>query len=253
MLEIQQFGTPSDHPTLVIVHGLFGSGRNWRAIARHFGRDRHVVTLDMRNHGNSFWSDDHSYPAMADDLRKVIQSLDSPIDLMGHSMGGKAAMVLALESPELINRLLIIDIAPTGYNHDQASNVEIMKSLPISDLTRRSEADEILAESHLEPAVRAFFLQSLILSEQGNSWKLNLDSLGKNMDLILGFPEISGQFKRPALFLRGALSPYVSKDEYPRIKALFPASSIQSIDGAGHWLHAEATRAFITAVASFID
>ena len=115
MLKIQTFGNKTHITDLLIVHGLFGSGRNWRAIARNISSDRQVHVVDMRNHGESFWNADNSYESMAEDLKKIITSLKSPVDVLGHSMGGKASMVLAISNPDLVNRLLIVDIAPTPY------------------------------------------------------------------------------------------------------------------------------------------
>jgi len=123
MLKIQSFGNKSNFPDLLIVHGLFGSGRNWRAIARNISTDRQVHIVDMRNHGESFWNDDNSYESMAEDLKEVISSLEGPVDVLGHSMGGKASMVLAINNPNLITKLLIVDIAPTQYKHDQSMNI----------------------------------------------------------------------------------------------------------------------------------
>jgi len=161
MINFDSFGDRTENPDLLIVHGLFGSARNWRAIARNLSSDRQVHVVDMRNHGDSFWDDDHSYPAMADDLKSVIEHIGAPMDVLGHSMGGKASMVLSLQNPELVHRLMVIDIAPVAYEHDQVSNVEIMQSLDLNSITRRSEADQILSASLPEAAVRAFFLQSL--------------------------------------------------------------------------------------------
>ena len=173
MLKIQSFGNKSNFPDLLIVHGLFGSGRNWRAIARNISSDRQVHIVDMRNHGESFWNDDNSYESMAEDLKEVISSLEGPVDVLGHSMGGKASMVLAINNPNLITKLLIVDIAPTQYKHDQSMNISIMKNLPIADLARRSDADQILQKKLPNNSLRAFFLQSLIISSTGNTWQLN--------------------------------------------------------------------------------
>ena len=157
MLNIQSLGNQSNIPDLLIVHGLFGSARNWRAIARNLSTDRQVHVVDMRNHGDSFWDADNSYEAMANDLAKVIQSLGVTLDILGHSMGGKAGMVLALTYPELVNRLLVADIAPAKYAHDQSFNVAAMQLLPLNSFTRRSEADVILAKTLPDKNIRAFF------------------------------------------------------------------------------------------------
>lgn len=253
LLESQTFGEESDQPTLLVVHGLFGSGRNWRAIARHLSRGRRVVTVDMRNHGGSFHSDQNSYFDMADDLAAVIDGLGAPVDVLGHSMGGKAAMVLALGRSTLVNRLIVADIAPVAYRHSQVSNIDAMRTVPLGEITRRSEADSYLAQTISEQGVRAFLAQSLVVSPEGNRWMLNLDALAENMNQIVGFPDVSGQFTQPALFLRGGLSDYVAPASHARIADLFPQSTIETVPQTGHWLHAEAPRRFMAAVQAFLD
>ncbi len=252
MINFQSFGESSDKHPLLIVHGLFGSARNWRGIGRNLSADRQVHVVDMRNHGDSFWDDDNSYDALGQDLAEVIEHLGGPMDVLGHSMGGKAAMVLALKHPALVNRLIVADIAPKAYQHDQVSNVQIMKNLDLSGFTRRSEADAVLAQSVPEAAIRSFFLQSLIISDQGNRWQLNLDALGQNMDLIVGFPNVRGMFEGPSLFLRGGASPYVLDSDMSEIIEQFSSAELSTIAGVGHWLHAEAPREFIAKVKAFL-
>ncbi len=252
LLKTQEFGEAGDAPTLLVVHGLFGAGRNWRGLARSLARDRRVVTVDMRNHGESFWDASNTYRDLAQDLARVIDDLGAPCDVLGHSMGGKASMVLALRHGEQVNRLIVADIAPVPYGHSHISNVAVMKSIPIDTLTRRSEAEEIMAEQIADPGVRAFLLQSLILSPEGNRWALNLDALQANMADIVSFPETDGRFGRPALFLRGGKSPYVKDEHRPLIESLFPEARIETLPEAGHWLHADDPRGFLAAVSGFL-
>ncbi len=252
MLNKQTFGDATDHPTLLIVHGLFGSGRNWRAIAKRFSRDRQVVTVDMRNHAGSFWHDDHRYCDLADDLAHCLAGIEGPVDVLGHSMGGKAVMVLALRSPSNLNRLIVADIAPFAYSHSQMPNITAMRAMDIARVTRRSEADKMLSNQIADAATRAFLVQNLELSENGARWTLNLDALANNMDDIIGFPNITGTFQNATLFVKGGLSDYVMPEHLPKIKQLFPNLNVQEIEGAGHWLHAEKPQAFIKTVADFI-
>lgn len=237
---------------LIIAHGLYGSARNWGVIAKRLSSERQVVAVDMRNHGSSPRDPDHSYAALADDLAQVIADLGGRADLLGHSMGGKAAMVLALSRPALVSRLIVADIAPVAYAHSQVQYIEAMKAVDLGAISRRSEADAYLAPHVPEPALRAFFLQSLEFGEGGAQWKLNLDVLAAEMDKIVGFPEVSGQFDGPALFVTGETSDYVSEADWPRITALFPKARREVIGGAGHWVHAEAPRPFVEAVAGFL-
>jgi pimeloyl-ACP methyl ester carboxylesterase len=201
----------------------------------------------MRNHGDSPWSEVHDYPAMAGDLAEAI---DGRWDVLGHSMGGKAAMVLALTRPEKVNRLVVADIAPVAYGHTQAHLVAAMEGLDLSALATRSDADRALSASVEDAGVRAFLLQSLDLRE--TRWRLNLGVLGREMPKILSFPDIEGRFDGPVLFLSGATSSYVLPEHRDRIRALFPAARFAKIPGAGHWLHAEKPREFEAAVAAFL-
>jgi len=239
-------------PTLLIVHGLFGSGRNWGVIARHLADTRDTVTVDLRNHGFSPRHPTQSYPDMAADLAQVIATLTGPVDLLGHSMGGKAAMLLALTQPALIRRLVVADIAPIAYSHDQTRNIEAMRGLDLSHLTSRTEADRRLSATLPDPALRAFFLQSLDLKAHPPQWRLNLDVLEAEMPLIVGWPAVTGQFPGAALFLSGAESSYVLPEHRPVIRDLFPKSRFARLPGVGHWLHAEKPRDFEETVRVFL-
>lgn len=231
-------------PPLVIAHGLFGSGRNWGVISKRLSDIRHVIAVDMRNHGDSFHADASGYEDMAGDLAVVIGSLGGRADLLGHSMGGKAAMVLALREPELVDRLIVADIAPVTYEHSQMHVLDAMRAVDLTGVKFRSQVDPKLAEFLDEPSLRAFLLQSLAMDAAGARWKLNLDALGVEMSRILGFPKVSGRFDGPTHFVTGANSDYVKNDYKPRILELFPNAGFNVVEGAGHWLHAEAPRAF---------
>ncbi len=250
MLKTAEYGE-GDIP-LIIVHGLFGSARNWRVLQKRLSADRHVVAVDLRNHGDSFWADDNSYEALAADLAEVIKAHGGVADLLGHSMGGKAAMVLALRHPEMVRKLIVADIAPVAYAHTQARHIEAMKAVDMAKVTRRSEADKQLAATVPDAPLRAFFLQSVALENGTARWQLNLDALGAEMPKIMGFPDLPGPYTGPTLFLRGAHSDYVKPEMTPRIKQLFPLAEFVVIDNAGHWLHAEQPRAFQAAVAQFL-
>ncbi|MBQ1202704.1 MAG: alpha/beta fold hydrolase [Loktanella sp.] len=245
MLNTVLYDGPEATP-LLIAHGLFGSARNWGAIAKRLSETRPVITVDMRNHADSPWFDSHSYPDMAADLAQVI---DRPMDVLGHSMGGKAAMVLAVRHPDLVRKLIVADIAPVTYTHSQMGPLAAMRGLDPTSVSTRAEAKDRLAA--LDPGVADFLLQSLDMKDR--RWRLNLDVLAAEMDHIIGFPELSGQFEGPALFLSGAKSDYVRPEHRAPIKALFPAARFAKIPGAGHWLHAEKPREFIGSVAAFLD
>ncbi|MEO1797925.1 MAG: alpha/beta fold hydrolase [Pseudomonadota bacterium] len=243
-LEFGDGGTP-----LVIAHGLFGSGRNWGVLAKRFSATRRVICVDMRNHAGSFWHDDTSYEAMARDLAEVLAPLGEA-DLLGHSMGGKAAMVAALSGAP-VRRLIVADIAPVSYTHTQMPMIDAMEALDLSTIETRTEADAALSAHIEEPGIRAFLLQSLDV--RARSWRLNLAALRAGMPGILGFPDVSGTFAGPTFFLSGGASDYVESSARPTIKTLFPKARFAKIPGAGHWLHAEKPREFEAAVTAFLE
>lgn len=193
MLNRVRTGAPGGAPPLVIAHGLFGSARNWGAIARVLGRRGPVVAVDMRNHGDSAWTATHRYPDLAGDLAEVIEAEGGVADVLGHSMGGKAAMALALLHPGRVRRLIVADIAPVAYDHDQGRYVAAMANLDLAGLTGRAEADHRLAAAVPEPGVRAFLLQSLDLRASPPRWRLNLATLAAEMGAISGWPDQIGR------------------------------------------------------------
>ena len=251
MLNTIEHGVRTDRPGLLIVHGLYGSARNWGVIAKRLSEDRQVLAVDMRNHGLSPWYETHSYPDMADDLARVLDGLDGPFDVLGHSMGGKAAMVLALTRPELVNRMIVADIAPVTYSHSQGHFIDAMKAVDLNKIERRSDAAEQLEQVVDDPTLITFFTQSLDVKEK--QWRLNLDVLARDMPNILSFPDVSGEFDKPTLFLSGANSDYVKRDYRSDIKALFPQAQFAKIPRAGHWLHAEKPREFQAAVRTWLS
>ena len=251
MLNFIQHGERTDNPGLLIAHGLYGSARNWGVIAKRLSEGREVVAVDMRNHGLSPWNNTQSYQDMAGDLAQVLEQLNGPFDVLGHSMGGKASMVLALTRPELVNRLIVADIAPVGYGHSQIQFIEAMRAVDLQSVSKRSDAESQLADHVDDPMLRSFFTQSLDLKEK--KWRLNLDVLADEMPKILNFPEVSGEYLGQTLFLSGALSDYVKREYRPEIKALFPNAGFLKIPGAGHWLHAEKPREFEAAVKAWLE
>lgn len=251
MLNFVEYGHKSDAPSILIVHGLFGSARNWGVIAKRLSSDHHVVAVDMRNHGESNWQDSHSYFDLADDLAEVIRHIGAPMNVLGHSMGGKAAMVLALQQPDLVNRLLVADIAPVAYGHTQMPLINAMRALDLSGVEKRSDADRLLSADVAEASVRAFLLQSLDV--KANRWRLNLDVLAAEMDKVLGFPRVAGRFDHPTLFLSGGASDYVLPEHRAGIKELFTNAYFAKIPDVGHWLHAEKPREFEASVRVFFE
>jgi pimeloyl-ACP methyl ester carboxylesterase len=190
---------------------------------------------------------------MAGDLAATIAGLGARADLLGHSMGGKAAMVLALSEPAGVRRLVVADMAPTSYGHSQMEYVRAMQAVDLAAVRRRADADAMLSAAVPEASLRGFFLQSLALGPSGAAWKLNLPALADEMPGIMAFPELAGRFEGPTLFLTGGRSDYVRPEHWPEIRRLFPGARHVEIPGAGHWLHADAPDAFAAAVAEFLD
>ncbi len=251
MLNTIVHGEPSLNPPLMIAHGLYGSARNWGVIARRLSDERQVIAVDMRNHAHSMWTARHTYPDLAGDLAEIIESLGGSADVLGHSMGGKAAMTLALQHGDLIRKLVVADIAPVAYSHSQIQFIEAMRAVDFSRVARRSDAVEQLADQGVEQALQSFFTQSLDVA--GKRWLLNLDVLAAEMPKIMGFPEFDTHWDGPALFLSGAASDYVLPEHRSKIRTLFPGARFAKIPDAGHWLHAEKPRAFEAAVRTFLN
>ncbi len=238
---------------VLILHGLFGRKRNWQAIQKSLADDARIVTADMRNHGDSPWDDEMSYPVMAEDLAQLIRTLDAgPAVVVGHSMGGKAAMALALTEPDLVGGLMVIDIAPVPYDHSYQPYIEAMRGVPLHELERRSQAEEYMADAIPDPGIRAFLLQNLGQDEGGLSWQVNLDAIEKDMPDILDFPAHLGEpYEGPSLFLRGGKSDFVEDGHFPLIENLFPMAEVADVTDAGHWVHAEKPDDVIRAIRDF--
>lgn len=248
-------GDDTSQIPVLLAHGLFGSARNLGGIARRLAETRRVISVDMRNHGDSFHDPDHSYPALAEDLAKVIAQFGGRADVIGHSMGGKAVMTLALSHPEMVGRLAVLDISPISYRHNQDGLIAAMQGLKRHGLTLRSEADRRLSTSIDDPGVRAFLLQSLDLKSDPAQWKMNLDALSQQMLVIVGWPDTlaPGAFTGPALVLAGAASTYCDPDGQSAIRRFFPQAQVELLPGLGHWLHAEDPKGIADRLVAFLS
>ena len=242
-------------PPLLILHGLFGSARNWSSFARSLAETHRVYALDLRNHGSSPWSSAMSYREMAEDVRDFMARHGlSGAAVLGHSMGGKTAMVLALHHGDAVGALCVVDIAPVPYGHTHLPFIAAMQAVDLSGVTRRSQVNEHLKSSIEDPMLRNFLLQNLVLTAGALAWRINLAALAANMDALIGFPtEIEGQsYGGPALFAAGAKSDYLLPDHHGTIRRLFPAAEIHVIPDAGHWVHAEQPEALRARVVAFL-
>jgi pimeloyl-ACP methyl ester carboxylesterase len=251
-LEAVEYGAG---PPLAILHGLFGSGRNWAGVAQRLAAHHRVIALDLRNHGASPWADRMDYGEMAGDVRTtMLASGHRRFALVGHSMGGKAAMVLALGQGAAVERLAVVDIAPVAYPPAHLAHVRAMRALDLRGLKRRSEADTRFAPDVADPAERAFLLQNLVFEDGKAHWRLNLAAIERQMPHLVGFPAMppGAAYHGPALFISGGRSGYLCAEHEPEIRRLFPNARISRIAEAGHWLHAEQPQAFLDIVEPFL-
>ena len=245
----------SSGPRVVWLHGLFGQGRNFTQIAKALTPELTSVLVDLPNHGKSAWTEDPSYEAVADTVADWLStSYDGASHVVGHSMGGKVAMVLALRHPELVDRLVVADISPAVS--DGAGEFEhLLDSLARIDLDsieRRAEADAQLAQWVRDERVRGFLLQNLRTTKDGFTWQANLALLRRELGLIGGFPDVDATFEHPVLWIAGGRSDYVQPEHAEVMRRLFPRTTSVTIKGAGHWVHSEKPEAFTSAVRTFL-
>jgi pimeloyl-ACP methyl ester carboxylesterase len=258
-------------PRVVFVHGLFGQGKNWTTIGKGLAERHRVTLVDLPNHGHSPWTDRVDYLDMVELLATELEQFGEPVTLVGHSMGGKVAMQLALRRPELLRALVVVDIAPVEYpisggrtdDPDEeaspfAAYIDAMRALDLDQLTTRDDADAALKAAVRSRMVRSFLLQSLVregLGEGGGwRWRLNLDLLARDLGELRGFPEppSGASFDGPVLWIAGANSTYVLPEDRPHMDALFPATRLVRIKNAGHWVHSEQPQIFLATLERFL-
>lgn len=243
-----------DGPPLIVLHGLFGSARNWAAIARALAETRRVYALDLRNHGASPQASTMTYEEMADDVAGFMSAreIESPV-VMGHSMGGKVAMRLALDAPDLLKGLVVVDIAPVTYGHDMLDYIAAMQMLDLSGEQRRSELEEELREEVEDPGITAFLMTNLERANGGFQWRINLQAIAAGMSGISAFPYPDGAtYGGPTAFIAGENSAYIRDDHRERISELFPKARTVTIKDASHWVHADQPAAFLKTVQAFL-
>ncbi len=248
---------------VVFLHGLFGQGRNWtqtgKALADPTRRDHHrVLLVDLPHHGRSAWDDGFDYLRVADQVAGLLDP-DDPVALVGHSLGGKVAMVLALRHSELVERLCVVDVSPVAYDHlsQFEGYVAAMQGLDLGSLESRGDADAALTTSVPDPTVRAFLLQNLRRDGAGWRWQANLDVLGRDLPVIGQWPEDrladTPPYRGPVLWVAGADSDYVARAYADAMDRWFPANRLVTIKGAGHWVHSEQPEVFLEVLRRFVD
>lgn len=240
---------------LIILHGLFGSGRNWGTIARGLADARQVHALDLRNHGASPWDPAMSYELMVEDVAEYIERRGlAPADVLGHSMGGKTAMLMALTRPELVERLIVVDIAPVSYVRDHFRDyLEAMQGIDLDHLRRRADIDAALAPAIPDESLRSFLMQNLVSQDGRFHWRINLAGIAPNLPRIIAFPEIRAAFDGPTTFLAGERSNYIRPRDQADIERLFPHSRLIEIGESGHWPHAERPEKFLALVRDALE
>lgn len=241
-------------PPVVILHGLMGSARNWSTIAKQLAATYRVLMPDLRNHGRSPWAETMNFDEMAGDVAAAIEARGlAPVMLVGHSLGGKVAMRLALTRAELVARLVVVDVAPVLYRHSLAGHIEAMRAVDLASVSRRPEVEAELAKTIHDPLMRAFLLQNLVRTPAGYTWRPHLDAIAASLPELMGFPASEGlAYPGPTLFIVGSRSAYVRPEYRPVIKQLFPKVEYATIAGAGHQVHADRPDEFLECVRGFL-
>ncbi len=243
---------------VLVLHGLFGSLSNWgwhcKQLAEHYA----VYGVDLRNHGDSPHSDHLDYQVMAEDVRQLIIRLGlKSCCIVGHSMGGKVAMQLALSFPDLVEKLVVVDIAPVSYPEDADGHMNVlaaMDAVKLDEIKSRTEAEVTLKDYIPEDATRKFVLTNLVRNQEGLfEWRLDKDSIRRNYPALRAELVATQSFTNPVLFVKGCLSPYIQTEYEAKIKELFPLAAVEPITDAGHWLHAEQPQALSRILLKFLQ
>lgn len=248
------FRSHGEGQPIVILHGLFGSSDNWLTQAKLLSESYKVYTVDLRNHGQSPHHNDFTYQAMVDDLQTFFNSEDlKNVTLIGHSMGGKAAMNFALSHADCIDRLVIVDIAPRVYDLEHYVIADGLAAIPIDTIASRNEADDVLREYVSDSGTRQFLLKNLQRKPEGGfTWKINLPVIREQLGNIGVDLQFDGKFSKPTLFIRGQNSSYVLDSDWPRIKQIFPLAKLETMD-TGHWVQAEKPQEFVNLLTSWLN
>ncbi len=250
------FRTYGKGQPLVILHGLFGMSDNWVSLAKKFAKHYKVYIPDMRNHGKSPHSSQMNYFAMAEDIRELMEnnSLDDAY-FIGHSMGGKTAMLFALENPEKVKKLVVADIGPGAYKLHHIDIINAMKNLDFDKLNSREEIDQLLSKTIQSSEVRQLIMKNLYRIDQKRfGWKINIEAVYQNIDSIAEGIQSENTFEKPTLFIIGEHSDYIEPErDIPMILGFFPKTEMYVVAGASHWLHAEDPGQFFRASKRFFE
>lgn len=251
-LHAREFGGQGG-PPLVILHGLLGSSRNWTAPARELAESRRVVGLDLRNHGDSPAGAVAALTELVEDVRVTLDALGlERVQLLGHSLGGKVAMRLAVEAPARVERLVVVDIAPREYTSASAE-VQAMRGMSLEGLRSRKEADERLAAAVPDRATRQFLLTNLVRAEEGFAWRIDLDALAASMGPLRGAPlAADARYEGPVMWAVGGASRYIAEGDEALMARHFGALETAVFGGVGHNVHVEARDALVERLERFL-
>jgi len=241
-------------PPLLVLHGLFGAGNNWSQIGKALAADYRVIQVDLRNHGQSFHDDLMDYPAMASDVWALMDHLQlEKSHILGHSMGGKVAMECALQHPDRVDKLIVVDIAPVAYDSRHHAVFDGIRSVELAHLQQRKDAETQLSRHIQDPIVVQFLMKGLHRTPAGFQWRFNAAILELHYANLIAAPAATGQFNGPTLFIKGMLSDYILPDHKAAIAQRFPNAQAKLIAGAGHWPHAEKPRLLLLMVNQFLQ
>jgi len=233
-------------PWLILIHGLFGNADNLAGIKRHFESNYNVISIDLPDHGESPWTSSFSIDDAANAVFELIQTLDiKKSAVLGHSLGGKVAMRLALNHGDVVSHLIVADIAPVSYNHSHQAVFDGLNAVPLDAIQSRKDAEKEMAKHVKESGVRQFLLKSLYQDENGDwKWRFNVDGLIASYSHIIDWEQTNQTFDGVTLFIKGSESDYITAAYRDEITRYFPNAKAHIIEGTGHWLHAEKPAAF---------
>lgn len=252
-LNHETLGTP-ENPCVLLIHGLFGDLDNLKSISRALSDAYYVINIDLRNHGQSPWVSSMSFPEMANDVLALLDKLNiEQTHVLGHSLGGKVAMEVAMHHPERVRSLVVADIAPVRYPPSHNTILSALTALPLDQVENRQDADARLSSDIKMKGVRQFLLKNLTKTDKGWAWRMNLADINACYPELIGAPGSNKVYEGPTLFIRGENSDYIQAEHRSEILSRFPHAQSKTMSGVGHWLHAEKPLIFNGLVERFLD
>lgn len=247
------YQTLGEGQPLILLHGLFGASNNWGVVAKYFSQYFQVISVDLRNHGNSPHSESQTYTDMAGDLAELCEALNlQRMHLLGHSLGGKVAMQFATQYPARVEKLIVVDMAVRAYADAHTHLMDAMLAVDLTTMRTRNAVDAVLSAAISDTQIRQFLLMNLVKVDDQLTWRINLPALKANYPALQQGVCESAQYDKACLFIRGERSDYVSDNDITHIKKHFTQAQFASL-ATGHWVHAEQPQAFIAVVEKFLN